>query len=84
MNRPRCEMWPVFVILRCNVNHIHNKRLDRVVLGNTARFFVPSQIWPFLGVFRAFRRLGGTSYRPGRKSVLNRKFAENNFFGPQT
>ena len=80
MNRPRCEMWPVFVILRCNVNHIHNKRLDRVVLGNAAGFFVPSRIWPFLGVFRAFRRLDSTSYRPGRKSVLNQKFAENNFF----
>lgn len=67
-------------------NHLHNNFFIKnrpATLGNAAGFFVPSRIWAFLGDFRAFRRLDGTSYRPGRKSVLNRKFAENNFFWPE-
>ena len=43
-------------------------------------FFMPFRILPFLGDFRGLRGPGGTSYRPGRKSVLNRRNAKNNFF----
>lgn len=49
-----------------------------------AAFFIHIPDLAFPCVLSDFLGPGGTSYRPGRKSVLNRKFAENNFFWPET
>ena len=84
VNRPRCEMRPVCVSLPLQCKSIITKGCSGSRCEIRPGFLLPSRIWPFLGDFRAFRVLDGTSYRPGRKSVLNRKFAENNFFWPQT
>lgn len=84
-NRPRCEMRPVFFVsLPLQCKSIITKGCSGSRCEIRPGFLVPFRIWPFLGDLRAFRRLGGTSYHPRRKSVLNRKFAENNFFWPKT
>ena len=70
-----------FIIFVAQCKSYHNLTRPRCEIWTG--FLCPYRIWPFLGDLRAFRRPGGITYHPGRESVLNRKFAENNFFLPK-